>query len=264
MFRFRFSVPKSPPPKVRIRAVSAAPHWRAPMSIILIAGIYFSTPVLAEDTCSLLHRQTQEFSDAGQQSKGDVMAGYLDDDVIFFNEGGDRATKADMSKSGSPAPGVNRTIATTDWDCKLHGEVAVTSFVDIVEQGPPDQRDQYRYRSVETWLNETSGWKLIGSETLALAEDPPAIALDAKALKAYVGTYANASGLHFTFTRKGDALFASLNDGAEVPQKAQARDIFFTTGRGATPKIFQRDDSGRVTGLVYLRGNHSLSFKRVG
>jgi hypothetical protein len=149
------------------------------ISAVLVTST-FCTPTFAQDVCSLLHRQTQEFSDAGQQGKGSIMASYLDDAVVFFNEGGDRATKTDMSKNGSPVPGVDRTITTTDWDCKMHGDVA------------------------------------------------------------------------------------SLNGGPASVQKAQARDIFFTTGHGATPKVFQRDSGGKITGLVYLRGNHSLTFKRVG
>ncbi|MGC9955129.1 MAG: hypothetical protein ABSD21_12745 [Rhizomicrobium sp.] len=82
------------------------------ISAALLASA-FCTPSFAEDVCDLLHRQTQEFSDGGQQGKGDVMANYLDDDVIFVNEGGDKATKAGMSQNSPPLPGTNRTITTT-------------------------------------------------------------------------------------------------------------------------------------------------------
>ncbi|MGN6515117.1 MAG: hypothetical protein ACTHLR_04670, partial [Rhizomicrobium sp.] len=64
--------------------------------------------------------------------------------------------------------------------------------------------------------------------------------------------------------RKGDDLVASLNGGTETPQKAQARDIFFTPAHGNTPKVFQRGVDGRITGFIYLRGKNSLMFKRVG
>jgi ketosteroid isomerase-like protein len=223
-----------------------------------------SSAACAEDVSALLHRQTQEFSDAGQEGKGSAMAKYLDDDVIFFNEGGDRATKSDMSQNGPPAPGVNRTITTTDWNCKVHGDVAVTSFVDVVEQGAPGQRQQFKYRSVETWLKEKSGWKMIGSETLALTDDPPAIALDEKTLDSYAGTYEAAPDMRMTLVHKGNDLTAPLNGGAATAQKAQARDIIFTPGRAQTPKVFQRDGRGNITGFIYLRGNHSMIFRRLG
>lgn len=227
----------------------------------LLASV-ISLPTHAEDVPSLLHRLTQTFSDAGQQGKGSVMARYLDDDVVFFNEGGDRATKSDMSQDGPPAPGVDRTITTTDWNCKVHGNVAVTSFVDVVAVGPAGRREQYKYRSVETWLKEKAGWKMIGSETLTLHEDPPAVVLDQSTLAQYVGIYETSPGIDITFTRQGDRLLASLNGGAGVAQEAQARDILFSPGQSTTPKIFQRDDSGHIIGFVYLHGNHSLTFRR--
>lgn len=231
------------------------------LSVALLASI-ISLPAHAEDVSSLLHRMTQTFSDAGQQGKGSALAKYLDDDVVFFNEGGDQASKSDMSQDGPAAPGLNRTITTTDWNCKVHGNVAVTSFIDVVELGPADHREHYKYRSVETWLQEKGSWKMIGSETLSLHEDPAAIALDPGTLTQYVGTYEAAPGIDITFTREGDRLLASLNGGSAVAQQAQARDILFSPGQGATPKVFQRDDSGRITGFVYLRGDHSLTFKR--
>ena len=235
------------------------------MRLLLSAALLVSSiplPSYAQDVSGLLHRQTQAFSDAGQQGKGTTMAKYLDDDVVFFNEVGDSATKADLSQNGPPAPGVNRTITTTDWACKVHGNVAVTSFIDVVELGPPQRRDRYRYRSVETWMKEKGGWKIIGSETVALREDPAAVALDRGTLEEYVGTYEASQGMDITFTRQGDRLLASLNGSSPVAQEAQARDILFSPGQGATPKVFQRDANGRITGFIYLRGNHSLTFKR--
>jgi ketosteroid isomerase-like protein len=235
------------------------------MRLLLCAALlvsWVSSPARADGVSSLLHRLTQKFSDAGQQGKGTVMAKYLDDNVIFFNEDGSRATKADMSQDGPTAPGINRTITTTDWDCKVHGNIAVTSFMDVMQLGPAAQRQEYKYRSVETWLKEKSGWKMIGSETLTLQEDPPAIALDRRTLDDYVGTYEASPGAEITFVRRGDRLLASLNGGSAVVQEAQARDILFSPGRGATPKVFQRADDGRITGFIYLNGNHSLTFKR--
>lgn len=227
----------------------------------LLASLVAS-PSHAENVSALLHRLTQTFSDAGQQGKGSVMARYLDDDVIFFNEDGSRAAKADMSQNGPAAPGVNRTITTTDWNCKVHGNTAVTSFIDVVDVGPVGQRQEFRYRSVETWLREKGGWKMIGSETLTLHDDPPAVALDQRTLDEYVGTYEASPGTAITLTRQGDRLLAALDGGAGVAQAAQARDILFSPGHSATPKVFQRDDAGRITGFVYLNGNHSLTFKR--
>jgi len=227
---------------------------------VLLATIS-STPVLADGACQQLETKTQAFSDAGQRGDGAAMAEALDADVIFFNETGERATRADMAGSTPPAGAAIRTIKTTDWDCRLHGDTAVTSFIDVVQPGKPEEM---KFRSVETWQKKKAGWKMIGSETLTLQQDPEPVALDGKVLDAYAGTYEAPSGMKFVFAHEGDALTASVNGGPAAEQKAQARDIFFTPGHGNTPKVFQRDDNGKITGFVYLRAKNSIAFRRVG
>jgi ketosteroid isomerase-like protein len=226
----------------------------------LLASI-FPVPTFAQDSCGFLHKRTQAFSDAGQRGDGAAMAKMLDPDVIFFNETGEKATGADMAGATPSAAGAPiRTITTTDWGCKSYGDVAVTSFIDVLEQGKPSEM---KFRSVETWRKEGVGWKMIGSETLTLQQDPDPVVLDGKALDEYAGSYEAGAGMKFTFAHKGDNLVVSLNGGAETAQKAQARDIFFTPGHGSTPKVFQRGDDGKIIGFIYLRGKNSIAFKRV-
>jgi hypothetical protein len=230
------------------------------LCIALLASIS-SVPAFAQDSCGFLHKRTQAFSDAGQRGDGAAMAQILDPDVIFFNETGEKATRADMASASPPAAGAPiRAITTTDWDCRVFGDVAVTSFIDVLEQGKPGEM---QFRSVETWRREGVAWKMIGSETLTLQQDPDPVALDGMALDEYAGSYEAGQSMKFTFARKGGVLVASFNGGAETAQNAQARDIFFTPGHGATPKVFQRGDDGKITGFIYLRGKHSVVFKRV-
>ena len=235
------------------------------MRILLAAALLASAsvaPAFAEDSCALLLKQTQAFSDAGQRGDGAAMAKDLDPDVIFFNETGEQATRADMASTTPPQTGTPlRTIKTTDWGCKLHGDVAVTSFIDVLQPGKPDEM---KFRSVETWKKQGANWTMIGSETLTLQQDPVTVALDGKMLDEYAGTYEAPSGMTFVFTHKGDDLMAAVNGGAETIQKWQARDIVFTPGHGTTPKVFQRGADGKITGFIYLRGKNSLTFKRVG
>jgi hypothetical protein len=233
------------------------------MRVLLAAALLASVsiaPAFAEDSCAFLLKQTQAFSDAGQRGDGAAMAKDLDPDVIFFNETGEQATRADMASATPPPVGTKlRTITTTDWGCKIHGDVAVTSFIDVLQQGKPDEM---KFRSVESWKKQGAAWKMIGSETLTLQQDPGAVALDGKALDEYAGTYEAPGGMTFVFAHKGDDLVASVNGGAETAQKAQARDIFFTAGHGTTPKVFQRGADGKITGFIYLRGKNSIAFKR--
>jgi hypothetical protein len=230
------------------------------LSVALLAGIA-SAPAVAQDSCGFLHKRTQAFSDAGQRGDGAAMAKMLDPDVIFFNETGEKATRADMAGVTPPAAGAPiRTITTSDWACKVYGDVAVTSFIDVLEQG---KTGEMKFRSVETWRNEGVAWKMISSETLTLQQDPDPVVLDGKALDEYAGSYEAGASMRFTFARKGGDLVASLNGAAETAQKAQARDIFFTPGHGTTPKVFQRGDDGKITGFIFLRGKNSITFRRV-
>jgi hypothetical protein len=225
----------------------------------LIAS-FLSLPAFAGNSCARLHALTQAFSDAGQRGDGVAMGKMLDPDVIFFNETGDKAGRADMAGAMPPPAGTPiRTIKTTDWNCKSYGDVAVTSFIDVVD---PGERGEMTFRSVETWRKAGAVWTMIGSETLTLQQDPEVVVLDAEALDEYTGSYEAAGTMRFTFARKGADLVASLNGGAETAQRAQARDIFFTPGHGATPKVFQRANDGKITGFIYLRGKNSIVFKR--
>jgi hypothetical protein len=188
--------------------------------------------------------------------QGAAMAKMLDPEVIFFNETAEKATRADMAGATPPAAGAPiRAITTTDWDCRVHGDVAVTR-----EQGKPGEM---KFRSVKTWRKQGAAWKMIGSETLTLQQDLDPVVLDGKALDEYAGSYEAGASMKFTFARKGSGLVASLNGGAETAQKAQAHDIFFTPGHGTSPKVFQRGDDGKITGFIYLRGKNSIMFKRV-
>jgi ketosteroid isomerase-like protein len=226
----------------------------------LLASI-LSVPAFAQDSCGFLHKQTQAFSDAGQRGDGAAIGKMLDPDVIFFNESGEKATRIDMAGATPPPPGtLIRTISTTDWDCKVYGDVAVTSFIDVLEAGQPSEM---KFRSVETWRKEGAAWKMIGSETLTLQQDPNPVVLAARTLDEYAGSYEAGAAMKFTFARSGGDLVASFNGGAETAQKAQARDIFFTPGHGTMPKVFQRGDDGKITGFIYLRGKNSLEFKRI-
>lgn len=229
------------------------------ISVALLAGVWPNL-VVAQGSCGFLLKSTQAFSDAGQRGDGVAMGKLLDPDVIFFNEAGDKATRADMAGAAPPSTVTPvRIIKTTDWDCKDYGNVAVTSFIDVLD---PGGQSEIRFRSVETWRKADGAWRMIGSETLTMAQDPDVVTLAASQLDEYAGSYEAEAGMRFKFARKGSDLLASLNGGAETAQKAQARDIFFTPGHGATPKVFLRGDDGKINRFIYLRGKSSIVFKR--
>jgi ketosteroid isomerase-like protein len=248
------------------------PPAAAPMCFrrLLAAGVMSLTATgapgarAAEDVSALLKAKTQAFSDAVQVGDAAVIDAMLDPRVLFFNEGGDRATKQDMVGGAAPPPkGVTGKITVTDWRCETHGDTAVTSFIDELAQDFHGQPFHARFQSVESWRKAAGQWRMIASETIALYDDPPPASLPAAILEDYVGVYQAAPELRFIFTRDGDRLLASVNGGPAAPQLAEMRDVVFTPGGARARKIFQRDANGVVVGVIYRREGHDIFLKRL-
>ena len=232
---------------------------------VALACLALAAPAMASDAdiSALLLKKTQAFSDAGPVGGGKVMAALADPRLIFFNENGDRATRDDLASiTPGPANGVTTRMSVTDWDCQVHGDVAVTSFIDqAARTDAAGKTTNFRYRSVETWLQKGADWTMIGSETVALTDDPAAVPV--AAIDDYVGTYRAESGLTFTFARQGADLAGTTGGQPLTVQKAEAPDIFFTPGAARAVKIFRRDSSGKVTGFVYHRTGQAIVFSRI-
>jgi hypothetical protein len=216
-----------------------------------------------DDVSALLLKKTQAFSDAGPVGDGKAMAAMADPRLIFFNENGDRATRDDLAAiTPGPANGVITRMSVTDWDCQVHGTVAVASFIDnAARTDAKGHVTRSRYRSVETWLRRGADWTMIGSETVALVDDPQAVPVSAP--DDYVGVYRADTGQTYAFARQGTELAATTGGQPLTVQKAEAPDIFFTPGAARAVKIFRRDPNGKVIGFVYHRAGHDILFNRV-
>jgi hypothetical protein len=232
---------------------------------VAFASLLAASPASAtEDVSALLLAKTAAFSDASQRNDGRAMGEMLDNRVVFFNEGGDRASKADMAASvpATGPAGVTTKMEITDWQCELHGVVAVASFIDDQRQDFHGQPFHARYRSVETWLRQGTDWRMIASETIALLDDPKTIRLMPSTLQDYVGRYEAAPGVGYVITLVGGQLVGSANGGPASPQVAEVRDVLFTPGRSRAKKIFERNGSGDVTGFLLRREGHDIEFQR--
>ena len=219
----------------------------------------------AEDTAALIQRQSQEFSDASASGDTAALSRLLDDQVTFINEGGESATKKDIVGSAGPLPkGIENHLVQTDFHVQLYGTVAVTSFTDVQTELAHGQMFRAKYRSIEVWLKEGADWRMISSQTIALADDPPSVVLSDKELGDYVGTYSGGPDFMFKIARNGSGLTGTLGSNPTVAMKAEVRDVLFTPGQPRLRRIFQRDAQGKITGFVSRREGHDLVFKRVG
>ena len=243
-----------------MRVVASTASIQA-ISLLMALG---AGPAAADTVCDSLRAKTQAFSDAGQRGDAATLRALLDDHVIFFNENGDRATKQDLVGGAQPSPAsADVKMTVTDWQCEVHGDAAVASFIDDQVNDLHGQIFHAQYRSVESWAEKNGTWLMIGSQTLALPTDPPAVVLPGPLLDQYVGLYTAGPGLKAVFARDGADLTLSVNGGAPTVQRAELRDVLFTPGSPRLRKIFQRDAHGGVSGFVSRREGHDVVFKRV-
>jgi ketosteroid isomerase-like protein len=207
-------------------------------------------------TALVLKRQAQSFRGAGQRGAVSAMRRYLDDQVLFVNEDGAVSGNRDF-KTGAPAapprPG-SSTLTLSDWVLHYSGDVAVASYTDHQTVRFGDQILSYQFLSVDSWVKRRSGWKLIGSETIPLNQDPPAMTPAPQELADYAGNYVAGQLLRVTIALDGNALALSTNGGSPAVLVPISRDEFISGGAAPgyarAPIIFQRDAQGHISGYV--------------
>jgi ketosteroid isomerase-like protein len=237
----------------------------APMLLLAAQAAGAAATQGQAQTEALIRQQSQAFSDASASGDAATLARYLDDRVTFINESGEVATKADIVAGASPsANGVQNQLVQTGFHVQLFGDTAVTSFTDVSTVHFQGQVLHAKYLSTEVWRSTSAGWKMISSQTMAVADDPPAVKLPAAALDEYVGRYRAGPSFVFTIERRGDALEGRTGNGTPVPIEAEVKDVLFTPGQPRLRRIFQRDAQGRITGFVSRREGHDLVLRREG
>jgi ketosteroid isomerase-like protein len=239
------------------------------MRLLLCCSILFlATPILAiaQDDVAIVKRQAQEFSDASGSGDATTLEKYLDDNVVFMNEGGDIATKHDLVSSAKPAPaGMSNKLTISDFDIKLEGDIAVTSFTDNSTFTAYGQTYRAAYKSIEVWRKKHGNWLMISSQTLAVPVDPPSVRQSNAELDEYVGTYQAGPNLSVKIERAGKGLVSSTNGGSATDLLVEVPNVLFTPGQPRQRRVFQRDASGKISGFVSRREGHDLfHFLRVG
>ena len=246
-------------------------RWnRTVRSVLLCLLLVATTVALAQPPrdgdAAVIERQSKEFSDASASGDAKTLEKYLDDAVVFMNEGGDIATKHDIVAGTTPPPaGVRNTLVQTDFTIHIDRDVAVTSFTDNGTFSAYGQTYHGRFRSIEVWRRKQGHWLMISSQTLAASDDPPARPLPGAELDQYVGSYSAGPGLAVKIARDSDGLVSATNDGKPTALRVEVRDVLFTPGQPRVRRLFERDASGRITGFVSRReGRDVLRFTRSG
>jgi hypothetical protein len=210
----------------------------------------------SDEVSILLKKQTQNFIDAGQRGDIAAMRRLLDDKVLFVNEDGLAHGRLDFAGGAPAAPpkGIASSVSIQDWVLHHDGGVAVSSFVVAQQVRYDGQPLEYKFLTVETWVKRAASWKLMGSETIPLHQDPSSATLPAGVLADYTGTYSAGLGSSVVISVDHDAILLATNGAKASPLKAESPDVFFKPGLPigyAPPRIiFLRDANGLISGYV--------------
>lgn len=207
---------------------------------------------------------TNELLDAIAPGHTDVWKRYTDDRLIFVSEANEVLTKEQLLAQLQPLPnGLIGNLDVGDFKVELHGNVAVTTYIAEERLDYFGQVLQSQFRTSDTWLKTDKGWRMIGSQTLAVLNDPPAITLPRETLCGYNGTYRLTPEIVTKVTCTDEGLTSERTGRKPSTMKAEVRDVFFTPGQPRTRRIFQRDANGGVTGFVDRREGLDIKWVKV-
>ncbi len=242
------------------------PTLRLVSALALAFGPWIGARTRAEASVpDLLRRQTQELIDGIGAGSPAVWDKYLDAEARYVDESGTVLTKKQMVGDIRPLPeGVSGNIQVTQFEAVVHGDVAVTTYVNDENEDYHGHKIHCQYRTTETWKKGPDGWRLLAGQVLALRTDPPAVTLPESLLVEYVGRYALTPSIDYEIRLKGDALEGQQTGRGPEALSAEAPDVFFVPGRPRYRYVFQRGTDGRITGLAQRREAWDIVWKRAG
>jgi len=250
------------------RASMMSRNFLASIVAVLLAGCATrSAPSDAaptqRETEVALRKNTQALLAAIAPGDTAVWNRLLDSAAIVVDENDKIYTKQEMLANLKPLPpGLLGDLAIDNFLVKLHGDVAVVTHEDNEYLDYHGQIIRSRFRNTDVWKRKGNDWREISSMVLAVQKDPPAIALDHKAVCALNGRYAMTDSIAATLQCAGDTLLMKREGRPNRVFFPETRDVFFEPGQPRTRRIFQFDTFGRVSGFVDRRESRDISWTR--
>ena len=210
-----------------------------------------------------LKAKTQGLLDA--VAPGDIKPwkSLADPDLLFVTENNEVLSKSKFLEQFEPLPkGLVGNIKVTDFQLRLHGDAAVTTYVADETLDYHGQILKTKFRTSDTWYRTGGKWTMISSMTLAVLNDPPAIKLPAAMLADYAGEYELTPEIHYTVRAQGNRLFGQRDGGKEVELLSESPDLFFVAGSPRSRRVFYRNVSGKVAGFGDRREGQDIKWKR--
>jgi ketosteroid isomerase-like protein len=236
--------------------------------ILLSFGFAAASPSVAlarqSDTEVTLRAATQQLLDA--IAPGDVATWdrWLDPDAIQVDENDVVRRKPEILKELTPlGPGLAGHLKIDDFRIVEAGDVAVVTHEDDEYLDYHGQVLLSRFRMTDTWHKTPDGWRQLGSQVLAVLQDPPRIELDRQTLCTYAGRYALTADIAATIRCEKDHLVVERSGRPPREFVPELKDVFFERGAPRTRRIFLHDASGRITGFVDRREARDIAWKKI-
>ena len=222
-----------------------------------------SSDLDAQPAAQALPALAQQLMDAVPADPA-VWQKYLSESAIYVGEDGEIDGKKELIASFGPfPPGLTGSIKVQNWKVTDLGDTAMIAFDALENETVFDQRIQVHYVTSQVWRRESGHWRLIATQTNVRAQDPPAMAVDAKNLAAFAGTYTLGSWRYFVDVRDGE-LVAGANAARIAPLIAVGDNVFVRRGDPlAELHIFVRGKNGRADRMIQRRKSADLIWTRI-
>jgi Domain of unknown function (DUF4440) len=211
-----------------------------------------------------LRLKTQTLLDAIAPGDVSVWQGLLDARAIQIDENDVVRNKAQILKELKPLPpGLIGHLKIDDFAVVRRGDVAIVTHEDDEYLDYHGQVILSRFRMTDTWVRSHAGWRLLGSQVLAVLKDPPAQSLSAASLCQYTGRYQMTDEIRGGFRCQADELSFEQEGRPERHFRPEAADVFFEPGAPRSRRIFNRDADGRISGFVDRREGRDIVWTRL-
>jgi hypothetical protein len=210
-----------------------------------------------------LRRNTQMLLDAIAPGDVAVWDKWLDPAALQVDENDVVRGKPEILAELKPlGAGLVGHLYIDDFRMTASDNVAVVTHEDNETLDYHGQMLRSRFRMTDTWHKTSNGWRLLGSQVLAVLQDPPSVSLDQPTLCSYAGRYALTSTIVATIRCATDRLLVAREGQPERTFIPEVKDVFFEPGQPRTRRIFLRDSGGRVTGFVERREARDVRWVR--
>lgn len=217
----------------------------------------------SDSMTATLRAKDQALLDAIAPGDKKVWEAALASEAVYVDESGtilDRKTFLDQLTPLQA--GASGKLEIANYRAHISGDLATVIHLDDEQETYHGQSLTAQYLTTETWRRDGDEWKLYLVHTYAVLKDPPAITLPEKELRQYVGEYSAAPDLTYVIRFDGQRLVGGKKGASSKPLDVEVRDVLFVPGQPRIRKIFQRNESGRITGFVDRRESWDLVWKK--